>query len=231
MVDAGKALYPTDPKAIDGRVVKAVLMNSADKLPSWDNGQSNVGGVITTTQSLDYYLGAGRMNLSRAFDQYTAGTADVPGLLAGPVLDTGWDYGRVAEGAPQDYLLLSPITAGSNLTATLDWFADANAASATYGSFDNLDLQVWSTTAGLPQSLIAQSISPYNAAEHLSFAIPDDGQYLLRVLWSNNVYNFVNDPHADDYALAWNVTSVPEPTTLSLLGFTMFLLNRRPRRS
>src|SRR5437870_575637 len=31
VVDAGKNLFPTNPKAIDGRIIKAVLLNSADK--------------------------------------------------------------------------------------------------------------------------------------------------------------------------------------------------------
>jgi len=229
VVDAGKALFPADPSAIDGRVVKAVLMNSADKTANWNNGQTLANGVLTTTQALDYVTGAGRMNLSRAFDQYTAGTTDLPGVVGGAVQDIGWDFGRVATGAPQDYLLNGTLAAGSMLTATLDWFADGQ--TSNYGSFDNLDLQVWSADPnGAPLAMIAQSATLYNTSEHLSFALPGDGQYLLRVEWENNLYNFAGDRPRDNYGLAWNVTAVPEPVSAMGLFAGVFILMRKPSR-
>lgn len=215
LVDAGKALYPANALAIDGRVIKAVLLNAADKTSGWNNGQTLTAGVVTTTQSLDYLLGAGRMNLSRTFDQYTAGTTDLAGLVGGAVQNVGWDFGRVEEDAPQDYLFSGMLAAGSRLTATLDWFA--NGQGSNYGSFDNLDLQVWSAIDGVPQTLMAQSISGYNTTEHLSFDLPSDGQYLMRVAWTGNVYNF-GYTERDTYGLAWDVTAVPEP-----MGGTIFV--------
>jgi hypothetical protein len=241
VVDAGKNLFPSDSKAIDGRVVKAVLMNSADKTQGWDNGQHLVAGVITTTQSLDYSTGAGRMDLNRAYDQYTAGTTDVPGLGGGIIAPIGWDYGQVGLGAPNDYPIDSSLTAGSLFTATLDWFAIDNLDASntdynvTYGKFDNLDLQVWTDIDGRPGSLIAQSDSLYNSTEHLYFPLPSDGMYLIQVLWDGSIYNLlpVGDPNnttSDDFGLAWSVTQVPEPTTGALVCLaTATLLSRRRR--
>ena len=84
----------------DARVIKANLLNSADKTVGWTNGQADDGfGVIRTTQSLDWALGAGQVNLDTAFDQYTAGTQDVPGLGGGNVQTIGWDYATIAAGA------------------------------------------------------------------------------------------------------------------------------------
>ena len=65
------ALSASDAKfAVDGRVIKAVLINSADKTSGWNNGQTWNGTQWTTSQGLDYATGGGRMNLSQAFSQY-----------------------------------------------------------------------------------------------------------------------------------------------------------------
>ena len=42
LIGAGKTVFDDNPAAIDGRVIKAVLMNSADKTAGWNNGQSVV---------------------------------------------------------------------------------------------------------------------------------------------------------------------------------------------
>jgi len=209
VVDAGKARYPTDAQAIDGRVIKAVLMNSASKLAGWNNGQNLVNGVITTTQSLDFNQGAGQINLTQAYTQYTAGTTDVPGLAGGSVQPTGWDYGRVAATSHDDFPITTQLTAGSTFSVTLDWFAhsvvDAVGLTAGYGAFDNLDLQVWTASGGVAQTLIAQSISKYNSAEHLYFSIPSSGNYLIRVLDAGFNWNGLNGitDTSTDFGLAW----------------------------
>lgn len=62
--------------ALDARVVKAVLMNSAAKTAGWDNGQQYPLMVVDnpnghrTGQSLDYAAGAGLLDLSAAWKQY-----------------------------------------------------------------------------------------------------------------------------------------------------------------
>ena len=242
VVDAGKNLYANDPKAIDGRVIKAVLMNSADKTQGWNNGQQLVNGVITTTQSLDYATGAGRMDLNQAFTQYTAGTNDVPGLGGGVVQPIGWDYGNVSLGSPNDYPIDLPLSGGSIFTATLDWFAidslDASNSDydVTYGKFDTLDLQVWTDVDGQPGTLIAQSDSLYNSTQHLYFPLPADGMYLIQVVWGRAIYNLLpagdpNNTTSDDYGLAWSDVAIPEPTSGALICLAVTsCLGRRSRR-
>jgi hypothetical protein len=193
--------------SIDGRIIKSVLMNSASKTAAWSNGQTTVGGVITTTQSLDWGVGAGRINLSQAFSQYTLGTSDVPGAGGGNVHPIGWDYGQVAEGAPTDYFINAPLQAGSTFTATLDWFMD-NSYNYPTGplvdqSLDNLDLEVWTASGGAPDTLVARSSSIYNNVEHLNFAVPQTGQYMLRVKWTGEVFDRVNDANLEQFGLAW----------------------------
>jgi len=52
----------------------------------------------------------------------------------------------------------------------------------------------------------------------------------MRVVWQNNIYNFVGDPAADDYAHGVEVTSVPEPQFATLLILSLGFLQRRSRR-
>jgi hypothetical protein len=214
VVDAGKDLYGFNPIATDGRIVKAVLMNSAAKPTGWDNGQSTVDGVVRTTQALDYAFGAGSLNLAKAYPQYTGGTTDVPGLDGAPVNAVGWDYGRITHtpGATttQDYLIDQPLAAGSTLTTTLVWYStalvDLVAPAAQYGSLDNLDVQVWLAPEGVATMLVAESVSLYNSAEHLSLLLPEDGTYMIRVIENEFTWNGIGDA-GTDYGLAWSVAT------------------------
>jgi hypothetical protein len=221
LVDVGYDRYGGG-NSIDGRVIKAVLMNSADKTPGWNNAQVLSHSVITTTQGLDLNTGAGALNLTHAFSQYTAGTTDVPGLGGGTVQAIGWDYGQVSRGTPNDYIIDHILHAGDTMTATLSWFVnrsfDPITQTASDVQFSDLDLQVWHVLNGLPDRLIAQSISSYNTSEHLYFPLPGDGDYMIRVLWAGENYDLAgNTPDSEFYGLAW---SAPEPGTWLLLCVT-----------
>ena len=243
LVDVGHALGGGN--AIDGRVIKAVLLNSADKPAGWTNNSLNFFGILKTAQGLDWNLGAGSMNLNRAYEQFLFGNIDVPGTGGGTIHTIGWDFARVTAATPNNYFIDTPLTKGDMLTATLTWFihqhfnTDAIAdpdtdefseddLHATY--FDQLGLQVWRVVGGQLTTLIADSTSPYNNTGHLHFAIPEDGNYAIRVAWVDVTYNIgSSSPGADDYALAWSVVTIPEPATLSL--FLPLLLIRRRRRA
>ena len=229
-------------------VIKSVLLNSADKLSGWSNGQATTGGVITTTQALDWAMGAGSMNLSRAFDQYVAGTRDVAGAtsqLATSVWATGWDYGAINIGDTNRYAILGTQAAGETLTVTLDWLRDRlwdaslNAGSGDYRDIAqaNLDLSVWDITAGGIGTLIAQSTSLVNTVEHLSFALPGTGRYELRVGYGDNLFDLSpNQTYAaQDYGLSWSLASgnaiiVPEPSSWAMLAVGLAVSARACRR-
>jgi hypothetical protein len=198
-------------KALDGRVIQAMLQNSADKVAGWSNAQANIGGVITTTQSLDYVTGAGRMNLDRAYDQLFAGATDVTGLSGGAVPATGWDFGQVSQGTPNDYFINEPLVGGTPFTATLTWHTDRDinllTDATTEVSFDDLNLQIWQAdSGGSPTTLIAESKSLYNNVEHLSFTVPTSGHYLIRTVWSGEHWDFTGDVNNESYGLAWSCT-------------------------
>jgi hypothetical protein len=237
IVDAGKQLFPTDSHAIDGRVIKAVLLNSASKPVGWNNGQTVDGsGVISTEQSLDYIYGAGILNLTAGYPQYTAGTTDVTGPSGVAVQSVGWAYGTITHNpsatATFDYDITGTLRGGSTFSVTLTWFADEpdNSTALQYGSFDNLYLEVFQDSGGVPTTLIAQSDSLYNSTQELYFTLPATGAYSIRVLEDNYVYNFNGDT-TTPYGLAWSATPVPEPTSIGLLLMTALpLLARRRRR-
>ncbi|MBY0458814.1 MAG: hypothetical protein K2V38_15865, partial [Gemmataceae bacterium] len=230
----------------DIRVVKAVLLSSADKTGGWNNGQTLSGGVVRTTQALDQAVGAGRMNLAQALPFYAdpASTRDVSGTtITSPVnvASRGYDYAAVVRTAQNDYRLPDSPSA-TRLAVTLTWLAErgisdfqvVNPTDADF--FDsrlaNLNLQVYRlNAAGDFDTLVAESTSLYNNTEHLFLTDLSAGRYGLRVLYPNDVWNFT--PSSNEfYGLAWNqFVPVPEPTGILVVvviaTFTARLVRRR----
>lgn len=231
--DASNQLGMTST-SLDSRVIKAVLMNSADKLAGWNNGQHLVGGVVVTTQSLDWYQGAGMMNLTKAYDQYLSGTTDVAGNGGGTVQKLGWDLGQVeaASNAHNDYLISSALLAGQVLDVTLTWFRNATSPTLSGSTlvtsdegFANLDLEVWDANL---TTLYATSNSTYNSSEELHYTLTSNGTYLIRVVYEDQVYGTASSEY---YGLAWSV--VPEPAVIAALAgmaLTGVIIWRRRKR-
>lgn len=234
-------------------VVRSLLLTGADKTSGWDNGQQvvTVSGTtfLQTTQSLDYAVGAGRMNLATTFDLQLNGQTGVGGTtpgLQGTVAVTGWDYGAAIIGTNNDYILDGLLPANSTLTTTLSWmrprvFDPVNDTFAELAQAD-LNLSIW----GLGDddaftTLIARSASLYNLTEHLSFGIATTGRYGPRVEYLANtfdnttgsVWGQVADPQ--DYGLSWSAIPVPEPATVGLAMTAVAVLgwrvSRRPRNA
>jgi hypothetical protein len=231
LYDAAYSVFAGNDDARDARVMKAVLMNSADKTLGWNNGQvahPNGNGGVLTTQGLDNRVGTGRLDLATAYDQFLSGTTDIAGTASGSlgsVNDIGWDFGQVVSGVTNDYYFGTPLDAGSKFTATLTWFRDRriDASNTVFDdSYDNLDLELWSVVDGIPASLISESRSLYNESEHFSFTLPATGDYALRVRWSNEVFDRVADANQEYYGLAWwdgpglKTVAVSEPASLAL---------------
>ena len=79
----------------------------------------------------------------------------------------------------------------------------------------------------MPQNLISASNSRYNNTEHFNFAIPTTGEYLLRVRWTEEMFDNVGDLNIEQYGLAWSAASVPEPAALVLLLMAATFLTLR----
>ncbi len=218
---------PADPTfATDGRVMKAVIINSATKTAGWNNGQNWNGTQWSTTQGLDYVTGGGALNLDQAFNQYANVTGNTITQLINPteapsynVLGTGWARTTITRPETStttnaDFVLSGSLTKHTEINTTLNWFVNRTSAAngtAADVAFHNLDLEVWRTDGnGNAVTRVGQSTSNSNNTEHLSFLVPEDGQYLVRVIRpggsAGTYYSFGESDaslNTDTFGLAW----------------------------
>jgi Subtilase family len=123
------------------QVMKAVLLNSADKIQDAGDGLrlgmtrtllaknnrdwtelavDRVGGASPVENRqipLDYQLGAGQLHAFRAYQQFSPGQYSE----ALPVPAIGWDYRSVNTNEYRDYFLDRPLTENSWVSITLAW--------------------------------------------------------------------------------------------------------------
>ena len=238
LVDAGTLFVSgnaASSEMLDARVIKATLMASSTATTGWNNGQTLVNGVMTTTQALDNSVGAGMLNLNQAYGVYIgdpsslqidstnyvfAGehtTLGIAGNGGGSNLALrGWDLGSVvsltnATGNTNSYAFGQELSAGSTLTAALTWFADRTLGNTLLSAADiglsNLSLELLRTDIFGGESLVAQSIATYSSSEFLRLSVPATGSYSLRIVGQNQNYNLASSPTlATDYGLAWSVS-------------------------
>ncbi|MCF7838815.1 MAG: S8 family serine peptidase, partial [Candidatus Marinimicrobia bacterium] len=248
LIGAGLEAYDGNAQAIDARVIKAVLMNAADKIPGWDNGQAldPQSGLIVTYQALDYTSGAGALDLDATFDQYLplsldgqAATADVAGTGNGDLGEvglTGWDFGQTYSSGANWYYFHEEAQPGDIFTATLNWFVDRNPGAGnfvvdgTFGEerFADLDLYLFRYDES-GHTDVAASAGYVSNTEHLRIYIAEAGKYGLRVEYTGDVWNFTEEETVE-YGVAWSL--VPEPGAFALLavGLLTLLATRQHRR-
>ncbi len=203
-------------------VMKAVLLNSADKIK--DNGDGlNLGMTRTVLGKdnsnwlesdaykdpkipLDYQMGTGQLNAFRAYQQFSPGewspTAAVPPI--------GWDYQSVEASSFKDYVLEKPLKEGSFVSLTLAWnrlveLEDKNKNNAydVGESFrdrglNNLDLYLIPADENDTGKSVCSSISEVDSVQHIFCPVPAAGRYKIRVEYRKQV-NEASQP----YALAW----------------------------
>ncbi len=189
LIDMGRTLGLD----VDAKVIKSVLLNSADKLAGWSN---------SAIAPLDPNFGAGQMNLESAYYQYAAGKQG-----AGSVPAIGWDHAQLLGSTSKTYEIGGTVLGGSMISATLTWNREVatsveNIETAIYASspLENLELFLFDQNDLLTP--VANSMSPIDNVEHLFLAAPKTGNYVFKVRSaSGNVVNPVS------YSLAWNLTT------------------------
>jgi hypothetical protein len=200
-------------------VMKAVLLNSADKI-------DGVHGTYRTVESrdqtgnynwlaspafmneeipLDLEFGAGHLNAQKAFKQFESGEWEP----FAPVPNIGWDFGETGgPGTILSYPLAEAISGYISVTLAWDRFVDKTGSATSYTSGDqfigqglnDLDLYVmpvgWVDFSEALTGLF--SVSSEDNVEHIFAEVPTSGNYEI-------VVNHFQGGLATDqkFALAW----------------------------
>ncbi|MBL1176031.1 MAG: S8 family serine peptidase [Pantanalinema sp. GBBB05] len=205
-------------------VMKAVLLNAADKIQDQGNGL-NLSMTRTVLDKnnrswlesdayrdrripLNAQMGTGHLNAFRAYQQFSPGQwspqAAVPAIA--------WDYRTVTLGESpyQDYVLDQPLLAGSFVSATLTWnrlveLVDKNSndefdldESFRDRGLNDLNLYLMRVEDDDIRQSIWSSESGVDSVEHIFYQVPKTGRYKLRVQFQRQVHQ-----SSQPYALAW----------------------------
>lgn len=202
------------------QVMKAILLNSADKLK--DNGDGNLLGMTRNVYTqknqtwlesdaykndaipLDIQMGTGHLNTFRAYKQLKSGQYSHNEKVA----NMGWNYDKIEVNTKQDYILKQPLKANSYISITLAWdriveLNDKNnnqqydlGENFVDRGLNNLDIELINTNKG--EEKVCSSISKVDSVEHIFCQIPEAGEYKIRIKF----LEAVNQP-TQTYGLAW----------------------------
>jgi hypothetical protein len=207
-------------------LIKAVLINSADKLK--DLGDGKILGMSKTildafgktwidTEAypsreipLSRNLGAGQLNANRAFQQYQAGQQSPSNGLAN-ISAIGWDTNIVEVDKYQEYVFSDSLVADSFISATLTWdrqvklndkngngLFDIGEGFSNEG-FNKVELYLMRSQDTDISQNIWSSVSQIDNLQHIFIKIPVTGKYKLRVVFKSPQANIVSQR----YGLAW----------------------------
>ena len=217
-------------------VIKALLMNSATKLPFWHKGWLHTDDDHTAP--LDYVQGAGMLNIIGAYEHLIAGLYE-----PGDVPTTGWDLNLLdkSDSAEHsyDFTILEP--AQSVITATLVWnrhYNDTFPFESAPEKDNNLRLELWAIDPSNPGNdyLLDHSDSRTDNVEHIYIeANPAFTDYRIIIRFSDNENQQVS-ALSQRYGIAWNVSKPEETDSIFLydlnadgivddLDFTIMLNN------
>ncbi|HBE18426.1 MAG TPA: peptidase S8 and S53 subtilisin kexin sedolisin [Cyanobacteria bacterium UBA11149] len=204
------------------QVMKAVLLNSADKIQ--DNGDGLSLGMSRTVLGkdnsswldsdaykdekipLDMQMGTGHLNVFRAYQQFSPGQWSPTGAVP-PI---GWDYFSVEDSSHRDYALEKPLKAGSFVSLTLAWdrvveLEDKN-GNEMYDigekfrdrGLNNLDLYLIPVDEEDSDKSVCASVSEVDSIEHVFCQVKKAGRYKIRVEYRDKV-----NEKSQSYGLAW----------------------------
>lgn len=197
-------------------VIKAILMNSARKLPYWHKG--GIAEEDDMYMPLDRLQGAGALDAEAAMAQLTAGRQP-----SGDVSPLGWDSRSIS----QDEMLFYVFEAtdpNTMLTATLTWnrHFENRYPFRLHPEQSNLRLELWAIEPTAPDGVILLDVSdsPNDTVEHLWAPLSGDvSHYMIAVRFSPEAAGPL--PVQEQIALAWSVgsdTSVGHPLWDDLNG-------------
>jgi hypothetical protein len=194
-------------------VIKAILMNSATKLPYWHKGRLTKDDDHSAP--LDYVQGAGMLNAVAAYRHLIAGQ-NKPGN-APPI---GWDNNLLdKDETPQNsYRITLPEPADKVITATIVWNKHYNSTYPFEPKPDkdaNLRLELWAVDSNDPANgiLLDYSDSAVDNVEHIYWRTDPNRQDGLRHYTNYEITVSFSDTDkqietaaTQRYGLAWSVS-------------------------
>lgn len=208
-------------------VMKAILLNSADKLE--DKGDGSLLGMTRTVLTqrnqtwlesdayldseipLDMEMGTGHLNTMRAYKQLIAGQYSHNSKL--PIM--GWNYDSIEENGIHDYHFSDVLKGGSFISITIAWnriveLEDAN-GNGMYDQgerfinrgLNDLDLELLKVDNKTGETPICSSVSKVDSVEHIFCQLPVSGRYKIRVRYAKKV-----NQSLQPYAIAWQAVGV-----------------------
>jgi len=187
-------------------VLKAVLMNSATKLPFWHKGRLSTDDDHEVP--LDYMQGAGMVNAAGAHELLTAGRAGPGGIPT-----AGWDLNEVyqEQALQQVYRLVVDEPVSKVLTATLVWnrhYRTERPFKHVPENDSDLRLEVWAIDPANPSNpdLLDYCDSKVDNVEHIHVRTRAPYTVYEIVVSYSNLNAKPASAMGERYALAWNVT-------------------------
>jgi len=201
-------------------VIKAILLNSATKLPYWHKGR--IQKDDDHYRPLDFIQGAGMLNAVSAYRHLTSGQKK-----PGETSTIGWDLDRLAKNRNVEnvYEITIPQPDDKFITATISWnkhYSNTYPFKQLSEKDSDLRLELWAVEPNNPKNdyLLDYSDSPADNIEHIHCRTDANyTNYELVVLVSDmNAPN--NTDTAQPYGIAWN-TSENRNTTENILWYDL----------
>jgi subtilisin family serine protease len=234
------------PLSLDHKLMKAIIMNSADKIAGVDsNGTAQTewqpgrlvwtNDVLNAEVPLNYAVGAGMANAYEAFLQFRESSNRF--WHVNTLASTGSDiYYTFSDGkftnSVQFMTNLLGVTATLVWDRHVDYTVNTDTNNLTLGTLDkdllsNLDLVLQKETSPGQWTNVFMSAGSLDSVEHLYVPVmPGPGNYRIGVLGTE-----IAEPAlGEQYALAVRFYTVPEPATCGLLAFGAFLMTAGRRR-
>jgi hypothetical protein len=200
-------------------VIKAIVMNSAIKLPYWHKGRLSANDDHFTP--LDYIQGAGMLNAVGAYHTLTAGIQK-----PGKVSITGWDLNRLDQDNTRENVYRFTVAEPNDkyITTTAVWnkhYQDAYPFEPLPEKDMNLRLELWAVDPNIPENsyMLDYSDSMIDNVEHI-YAPADPNYTNYEIIISiSNVDNAIPASLSQLYGLAWNTSA--EQNSDSILWYDL----------
>jgi hypothetical protein len=187
-------------------VMKAILLNSAKKLPFWHKGKLEKDDDHEVP--LDFIQGAGMLNAVDAYKNLIAGLNK-----SGDVPEIGWDNNQLQKNEILQNVYKINIANPENefITATVVWNQHYNSIypfePMPYKNA-NLRLELWAIDTNEPNNnyLLDYSDSKVDNVEHIYTSVDANYTNYELVVTFSNIDDPNQIPEEQRYGLAWNVS-------------------------